>query len=703
MTYKRTITRILTLMALLSFLPSCSEKEHIGPRGGGRDIIFSVGAAGSEASKAAYAGNSPEEGCEQINWEIGDQIRIYCAQVSEPAEKYADYTVTEVISGAGSIDASAGSAGLCWGDPGDAHVFYAAYPSPTEGGITTDLTGKTVQATLPAMQAVVGDVTGTDAKVAAPDLKNMLMVSTATVDAGSQSPDNVRLTFCPLTTALEFTIKNGMGKEMKLKSVSLISGNKKGSAPAINGSFRVDLDTWATPPEVVPFPVDAPDFKITYTKDYPACTRDSGMDATEDMNLRTSTIDFSGQQDGYLSVAKDVTLTFTFFLVPTRDLNDLTFKLTYSDGSWMSTRLGYTDGTGIYFPRLKKTQMAGLLVPEGAQWYVKYGPTVAWWGKKDGGILPFPPIAPADVATANPDGVPWESGETADLPFPPIAPADVVTANPDVVPWDGGENADLDFHTKQLPPGALPGGFSVSDDGGATITKVLFSKGNLYYDGSVFRFEDNQYDFVPSVGDEYGESEWDPYHISHFHWSMDKDRAIAENPSEEQTYGDYDDIFFTNWTETTAKSGFTVNVEGQAQTGWRTLSIKEWEYLFLARTVNGGTGKDKTYSTNITYGEKIGIVLYPDDYTGPVLSDVVEKLPEGVVFLPATGQRLNDWVQDIGDYGQYWSSSSDTYDQWSAYCVSFSSDSEEITIVDGILGGNFRTIGNSVRLIRESK
>ena len=247
-----------------------------------------------------------------------------------------------------------------------------------------------------------------------------------------------------------------------------------------------------------------------------------------------------------------------------------------------------------------------------------------------------------------------------------------------------GKAAEIKATT--LPTGALPGLFTVSDNGTPDDTsddvKVYFSKGNLYYDGSKFNFEANQYGSTPASD---GES-WDIAHVSHFYWSEDADKAISMSYNDEDA--DVSDVFFTN------ANSFTVNVGGAEQTGWRTLSTAEWQYLFNTRQVNGGTGSGKSYSLNITYGGKMGLVLYPDDYTGSALSESVESLPEGVVFLPAAGERDGDMVLQVGLMGFYWSSSTFINSNGFAYRPQFESEVFPYNI-------GSRCYGSSVRLVSE--
>lgn len=233
--------------------------------------------------------------------------------------------------------------------------------------------------------------------------------------------------------------------------------------------------------------------------------------------------------------------------------------------------------------------------------------------------------------------------------------------------------------TSKLPDGALPGEFTVNAKG----KTVHFSRGNLYYDGNAFGFETNQYDF---------NGRWSTYHVSLFFWSKDESMSYAESYTESGTA--FSDIFFTNAEAETAKSTFTVNgVTGK----YRTLSQNEWAYLLNIRPVNGGIGEGKSYSLNITYGGKIGLVLYPDNYTEAALSGTVQTLPNGVVFLPATGLRNGSGVYEVGKIGGYWASSAEgCRNVYVSNSVYFNSKDVSTTYGD-------RHDGYSVRLVTESK
>ena len=179
-----------------------------------------------------------------------------------------------------------------------------------------------------------------------------------------------------------------------------------------------------------------------------------------------------------------------------------------------------------------------------------------------------------------------------------------------------------------VPDGALSGNFSVSD-----TKQVYFSKGNLRYASGAWSFFDNQYDYYAS----YSADAWDK-----FGWSTSA-TTYGMNTSDQSS--DYSGDF-VDW-------GATMG------TGWFTLTSDEWTYLFNTRTVNGGTGSGKSYTLDQSVNGKLGVVIYPDNYTGEVYSgsDWATFESAGCVFLPAAGFRSGTSVYYAGDRGYYWSSS----------------------------------------------
>ena len=231
-----------------------------------------------------------------------------------------------------------------------------------------------------------------------------------------------------------------------------------------------------------------------------------------------------------------------------------------------------------------------------------------------------------------------------------------------------------------VPAGALRGAFTVSNDYGVTETQIFFSQGNLWYgkvDGAMeatFNFESNQNDCNPSSD---GAVKRDAEHVSHFFWCKNAESAIKEDYDCDQSSND---VFFTN------ADGFTVNVRGVMQTGWRTLSTNEWQYLFNTHsskwaTVNGVNG----------------YVIAPDDFAGTLsatYADDAALAADNLVFLPAMGSYSDSFIFGVGLSGNYWSSSTNGESQ--AYCASFGSNNARSITAS-------RDNGYSIRLVRDCK
>lgn len=191
--------------------------------------------------------------------------------------------------------------------------------------------------------------------------------------------------------------------------------------------------------------------------------------------------------------------------------------------------------------------------------------------------------------------------------------------------------------------------FSVS-----ASSKVRFSKGNLYWNGSEYKFEENQYDCPSSINTS---------HIGHFYW--DKDEALARALSYSGS-ATSDDALFTNETEVSPKSSFIVDGEAGK---WRTLSGDEWTYLIKTRSGN-------RYAL-AKVNDMGGMLIFPDDYSGIISGTGIatvntdntgypsSSIPTatwlemeslGVVFLPSSGGRT-DAINGRGTSGNYLSSS----------------------------------------------
>ncbi|MBR5908006.1 MAG: hypothetical protein IKZ50_06415 [Bacteroidales bacterium] len=101
---------------------------------------------------------------------------------------------------------------------------------------------------------------------------------------------------------------------------------------------------------------------------------------------------------------------------------------------------------------------------------------------------------------------------------------------------------------------------------------------------------------------------------------------------------------------------------------WRTLTKAEWVHMLNTRSVNGGTGKGHSYTLGQSVNGKLGLVIYPDSYTGSEYagSDWATFESLGCVFLPVTGYRSGTTVSSPDAYGVYWTGSS-SGDNWAEY------------------------------------
>lgn len=134
----------------------------------------------------------------------------------------------------------------------------------------------------------------------------------------------------------------------------------------------------------------------------------------------------------------------------------------------------------------------------------------------------------------------------------------------------------------------------------------------------------------------------------------------------------YDNVGYADWGYNAISNG------GNRMNYWRTLTKEEWEYVINTRNTLMGFRYAKAQLNGIS-----GLILFPDDWDNSVYTPNHANLAKasfdsniisvsnwttlekhGAVFLPAVGSRritLYVWsslgISDIGEYGEYWSSS----------------------------------------------
>lgn len=240
--------------------------------------------------------------------------------------------------------------------------------------------------------------------------------------------------------------------------------------------------------------------------------------------------------------------------------------------------------------------------------------------------------------------------------------------------------------------------------------KLRFSKGNLYYSGSAWGFEEKQYYFRTYSDDTHdgGKCDASGYNASTgtadgdwglFGWSTDLSPDECHYGKSTSTDDNDYSGKFKDWGKNA--------ISGSPADTWRTLSNDEWKWIVTTgdnpvpgsncrrSSMVGGTANARFMKC--TVAGVPGFLLFPDYFVWPTDENAPEESTAikvnddyadfsisysdaqfntleaaGAVFFPAAGQRNGTEVSAIGVSGLYWSSSSDHYDKPSCYRFAFS-------------------------------
>ena len=221
------------------------------------------------------------------------------------------------------------------------------------------------------------------------------------------------------------------------------------------------------------------------------------------------------------------------------------------------------------------------------------------------------------------------------------------------------------------PTFCLNGKFSVS-----ATKQVNFTKGNLYWDGSDFRFETSQTAYP---------TEWNTSHVGHFFWTKTAEASYNSSYSDGTT--STSDNFFADGSD----ASHMLTVEGQSDL--YVLSKDEWEYLIKTRT-NASSLRKINVKVN---GVEGCLVIAPDDYTGTIASsyDASEWATAeatGFVCLPRAGHRTNGGtsITYANSSGRYLSATLKS--QSTAYNLYFSTSDIKLDYEE-------RNSGRTIRLV----
>ncbi|MBR2097712.1 MAG: DUF1566 domain-containing protein [Prevotella sp.] len=272
-------------------------------------------------------------------------------------------------------------------------------------------------------------------------------------------------------------------------------------------------------------------------------------------------------------------------------------------------------------------------------------------------------------------------------------------------------------------PGLLSGKFTINSSG----KQVRFSQGNLQATTTdkganwTWGFSTNQWDYIGraaantkingngKVSTTNGTVDLFGWVGATSSWTGDAQYGIS-NSKENSDYGtNTSDALKSDWGNTIGS-------------GWRTLTIAEWSYLFNTRsgaTVNGTSNARYARATINTDVEIVeGVILFPDgvtiadnEATWGTINDRNTRCTsaqwtaleaKGCVFLPAAGYRYGNEVycaEGLGSYGNgffYWSSSPYTSDVNYAQAVYFFNNNGALQMYY-----DNRSYGGSVRLVRD--
>lgn len=328
------------MAAVALFATACQDNEvvnnggEVTPAAVGDEILFG-GRAGfengdsktrTEYSGVEYTYNGVRY--ERINWVAGDAVEIHSPEAANGPK--AQYAISGVKAGDESAADGANNGedyayltkmdenALQWGSD-DVHTFYAMYPSArmfddpdgtVAQGINMD--GTTMNGIVPISQ-VPASVTMTDGHyVAHPDMKYAYMVAKS---KATREDASVSLSFVPVVTVAEIqmvlpstsTSPTGLVEPVTIQEIQV-------SGTGIAGAFTADLAAW-NPDE---------------TTSTPVCTNSNASDL-----IQLTTI----YNNKAITIQPGGSLTFTVFLLPGADINDLRVSVSATGAGYVTKAL----------------------------------------------------------------------------------------------------------------------------------------------------------------------------------------------------------------------------------------------------------------------------------------------------------------------------------------------------------------------------
>lgn len=367
-TTMKKITCIIALLSATVFLSGCIEEnfENTIKVTKGKEVIFGASAnfeRSGIATKTEYSGDFSTDGFERVNWVNGDQVYIYCAH--EDGDQAAHYKITGVDgtttgnkkhTATLSKNYDVNPNGINWQDVNKTHTFYAMYPAPnTFRQDQFDQDGNLINTTysahlsIDANNIVEGFIpvnqdpkTLSDAtdRVGTPNMDFAYMLAKQEIKNGTIPGNGVLLSFKPIVTAVEFTLK--AQDDVTISNVQIF--NTKGNP--ICGPFTTDLSEYDG-------------------TDYPTCTPGSLTTNYTGMNFSSINVSLYDRdpnnniESASITLDQGETVTFTVFMLPV-NISDLAIRV--DAHGYKTANLG-TGENVLKFEAHKKHYVRNLALP----------------------------------------------------------------------------------------------------------------------------------------------------------------------------------------------------------------------------------------------------------------------------------------------------------------------------------------------------
>lgn len=236
-----------------------------------------------------------------LNWVYGDEVAVYCKE-SPDSKKYATYRIQWDGGSEGAVADGdnnlaylfrVGDNSIHWGDPDSTHHFYAFYPA---SAINNNFKNGVVKGVIPNAQEVSWSEPNNDGNwVGKPNMKYAFMRAYNVIKPADVKDGSVKLTFEPLTTAIDIILT--AKTDVTISAVQVSSRNKNGDTQqSVCGDFEYNIGTGET---TVGTPDVATDYRVTVS-----CWHDDGNGNQVPIELK-----------------KGNSLKFTVFLLPGSDAN----------------------------------------------------------------------------------------------------------------------------------------------------------------------------------------------------------------------------------------------------------------------------------------------------------------------------------------------------------------------------------------------